>query len=437
MDSCAAPDAGRPAPSFWKDPSAWIREKNLSRSFWIFFTAAFFYDTGFCVYFFLFNLYLLDFHFNERAIGLINGALTLGLLAGTLPVGTLSRRIGLRPLLLLCFVAAPLLGVLRACWMWEPAQIGLAFVAGLAMCSWIVCFLPTVSSLTHEENRASAISLIFSVGVGASALGGAICGYLPQWLARAGLSMQTWEVKRLILIASSAVAAAGFFAVRRLRLPAHQDRQPRRPYTEWPQSFRLSPFLRRFLPCMALWSAMLASFTPFANVYLSRRLHMPLARIGLIFSVAQVIQLFSGLLVPVLVRRLGIMNAIVTTQAAAAIALALMAGAERMSLAIALYLAFSAAQWMSSPALCTLLMNETPEEERSSASAMTMFCNNLVSAGATAGAGILLARLGYAPVLLVVASGALGLAVLCRMLLLPSRVRPPAERPMSVDAVMD
>jgi len=56
--------------------------EKLSRSFWVFFAVAFFFDFGFSVYFFLFNLYLLDLHFNERAIGLVGGALTLGSVAG-------------------------------------------------------------------------------------------------------------------------------------------------------------------------------------------------------------------------------------------------------------------------------------------------------------------------------------------------------------------
>ena len=58
--------------SFLKAPlREWLLKQKLSRGFWIFFTVAFFFDFGFAVYFFLFNLYLLDFHFNERVIGLV------------------------------------------------------------------------------------------------------------------------------------------------------------------------------------------------------------------------------------------------------------------------------------------------------------------------------------------------------------------------------
>jgi MFS-type transporter involved in bile tolerance (Atg22 family) len=111
--------------SIRKIAAAWLLEKRFSRSFWVFFAVALFFDFGFSVYFFLFNLYLLDFHFNERTIGLVGGALALGSMAGTLPVGWLARKTGLRPLLAICMTAAPLLGVARATVMWEPAQIGL------------------------------------------------------------------------------------------------------------------------------------------------------------------------------------------------------------------------------------------------------------------------------------------------------------------------
>src|SRR6266702_6578844 len=119
---------------------------------------------------------------NERAIGLVGGAMTLGSAVATLPAGLLARRIGVRTPLIVCFIAAPVLGVLRALAMSEPLQIGLGFAAGLAMCLWGVCYLPALARLTTEDNRAFAFSLIFSASIGTSTLGGVVCGYLPQWL---------------------------------------------------------------------------------------------------------------------------------------------------------------------------------------------------------------------------------------------------------------
>jgi MFS family permease len=411
--------AGQNTAPFWRSPRGWLLEKKLSNGFWIFFTAAFFFDFGFAVYFFLFNLYLLDLHFNERVMGLVGGALTLGSVIGTLPVGVLAKKLGLRPLLTFCFIAAPLMGIMRALVIWEAAQIALAFLAGLAMCVWGVCFLPAIARLTTEENRASAFGLIFSVSIGTSALGGLMCGYLPQWLQMAGIAMQAAQVKRLILIASCAIAVIGLIPVLRLRFPLQLD-QPQIQNQNWRQTWRLHPFLLRFLPAMALWTAVLASFTPFANVYLSRDLNLPLSRIGLIFSVAQIIQFCMGLLTPVVFRRLGLVNGIVATQVATAVAMGCLAGTHNRGLAVVLYLTFSATQWMSSPGLYNLLMSRVPDSDRSTASAMTMFCNALLQSGATAAAGILFTQFGYPRVLIGIMALALTTAVLFKMLVAPA-----------------
>jgi len=440
MQPTREPLAVRP-PQFWRSPRAWLREHQLSRGYWIFFTAAFFFDAGFAVYFFLFNLYLLDFRFDEKVIGFINGAFTLGMMSGTVPVGLLGRRIGMRPLLLVCFVAAPVVGLLRSVWIWQPAQIALAFIAGIAMCLWTVSFLPVVAALTSEKNRTAGMSMIFSVGVGTSALGGAICGYLPDWLHLAGFSLSPAAVKRLILVGSCIVAAAGISAILRLHLatPAKSGDVVRRATAQshWLALFRLRPFLRRFLLCMGLWSALIAAFAPFANVYLSRDLHVSLASIGLIFSLAQGVQVLAGILLPILIRRAGMLNGILATELVTAALLLLMAGARHRGLAIAFYLAFSAAQWMSSPALYNLLMNETPEEERSTAAGFTMFINNLAASVATTFAGILYVRFGYTAVLAGVSAFAVAAAVSTRILLSRPNAAPPLAQTHLADAASD
>jgi MFS family permease len=416
---------------FWKNPSSWLQEQNLSRGYWVFFTVAFFFDAGFSIYYFLFNLYLLDLHFNERAMGLLGGAAILGSLIGTLPAGMLARKFGLRPLLIICLATAPLLSALRAEWMWEFAQISLAFLGGLAMCIWGVCYLPAVARLTTEKNRTAAFSLIFSVSVGTSILGGIFCGYLPRWLRMAGFAMNPAEVKRLILLFSCAMAMLGLFPLLRLRLPSLPAEEAQTANNlsvgSWLSKWKLPPFLRRFLLSMALWSAVLAVFTPFANVYLSRDLHIPMARIGLIFSMVQVLQLCMGLLTPMVFRALGLVNGIVATQIVTAFALAALAEAHNGRLAVILYLALSAAQWMSSPGLYNLVMNETPDRERSTASAMTMFCNTLAGAAATTGGGILLTRFGYPSVLLGLSAVALAAAILFRLLIKPRQQIQPAQ----------
>lgn len=423
QDVAATDAAGAAA---WTNPAAWLHEKKLSRGFWIFFAVAFFFDFGFAVYFFLFNLFLVDLHFNERAIGLVGGALTLGSVAGTLPAGWIARRTGLRPLLFCLFTLAPLFGVLRTLFTQEFAQIGLAFLAGVAVSIWGVCFLPAIAGLTTEKNRSSAFSLIFSVSIGTSALGGLVCGYLPDWLRMAGHAMQGVEIKRWILIVSCGIVALGLLPLTAFRMPLAPPEPQDREDVKRPR-WKIQPFLIRFLPAMALWAAILASFTPFANVYLARDLNISLSKIGVIFSVAQIVQLCVVLLSPLVFRRLGLVPGIVATQIATAVALACLAASHDVRLAVVLYLSFSALQWMSSPGLYNLLMSRTPERDRSAAAAMTLFCNALLGAGATALAGMLFTQFGYPRVLVGIAVFALLVALLFGTLVAPADRRAPAQ----------
>jgi MFS family permease len=320
-----------------------------------------------------------------------------------LPVGALARRIALRPLLAIIFVASAATNALRTVWIWEPAQIGLAFLTGLAMRGWGVCYLPAVARLTNERNRTSRFSLIFSVSIGTALLGGVVCGNLRQWLGMAGIAMQAAEVKRMILLVSCAIVLLGLIPVLRLRVQSPIGEEAKTKIDpergKRLQAWKLRPFLLRFLPSMALWSAVLAAFTPFGNIYLARDLHISMAKIGLIFSAVQVVQFCMGLATPVVFRALGLAKGIAVIQIAAA-------------------------QWMSLPGLYKLLMNETPDGDRSTASALMMFFNALAGSVATAAAGVLFTRFGYPRVLLGLAIVALAVTLLLRFLIAPREASP-------------
>ena len=371
----------------------------FSRAFWAFFTAALFFDAGFVLFFFLFNLYLVDLHYSERAIGTVNAAFTFGSLIGTLPGGELTRRFGMRPLLLVCFTMAPLLGVERTLCAGFATETFLAFLMGVAMSGWAVCFLPAVARLTTSSVRSSAFSLIFAVSVGTSAIGGLLCSRLPLWMAAAGLHLSNVSSKRLLLLASCMTAALGLIPLQRLQFPpAATPEETPRAASRWSsqrEAWRLDAFLVRFLPCMALWSGVLAVITVFANVYLTREFNMPLGRLAMIFSGAQIIQLGASLLMPLLVRSLTRRNAMTLVQTVAAFALCALGLTHALHAAVVLYLLLSTAQWMSSPILYDMLMHNTLDHRRSSVAAMTMFGNGLAGAAATGITGVLLSRFGY------------------------------------------
>ena len=83
--------------------------------FWIYFAAAIFFNLGFSIFYFLFNLYLVGTGLNESSLGVIGSAMAVGSLCGTIPAGMMAERKGLRCTLtcgigLACAVCATAVG---------------------------------------------------------------------------------------------------------------------------------------------------------------------------------------------------------------------------------------------------------------------------------------------------------------------------------------
>jgi MFS family permease len=373
----------------------------LSRDFWTFFTVALCYDFGVAMFLFLYNLYLLDIGFNERQVGFIGGAMTLGIVVGTMPMGMLVQRVGLRRVLVCGFVATAAVSALRTMVVGEQALIGLAFAGGLCLCFWAVSFSPVAAALTTEQNRTFAFSLLFSVGIATGGLGGLAGGWLPgRLIAMHGVAGPA-AAKRIALLTCCVVVALGAWPASRLRLQDDRERGNR--------VWTFDPFLRRFLPAIALWSLAAGAFVPFAAVYLARQVRVPLAQIGVIFSASQLAQVAAILLAPVVFKRCGLVAGIAYTQVATAIALVGLARAHGLGMVVVLYLSFTAFHWMGGPGIYSLLMNRVAEDARSSASAATSLVTNVCQAIATAVVGAAYVAFGY-PVVLTAIAGVAAVA---------------------------
>jgi MFS family permease len=389
--------------------AAWIGGKGLSRDFWLFFVAALFFDFGISMFLFLYNLFLLDIGFAERQLGLIVGAMTIGGVVGTLPMGWLTQRVGLRRVLLGGFIVTPLFAATRTMVFGERSLILLAFLGGISICSWAVCFAPAAARLTTEENRTFAFSLLFSVGIATGGLGGLVGGYLPGWLQVIQPSLHAVDAKRLVLLLCCVTVMIGAWPMSRLKLHLEREGQNK--------SWRFPPFLVRYLPAAALWNLASGAFVPFATAYLSRYMHVPLTHIGLIVSASQMAQVVAILLAPAVFRRCGLVIGIMYTQMATAIALAGLAKTHNLPLVVGLFLSFTAFHWMGGPGIYTLLMNRVAEADRSSASAANNLVTSLCQALASALGGAAYADFGYPLVLAAIAGIALLAALLFWVLL--------------------
>ncbi len=384
----------------------WWLAKAPRGKFWIFFSASIFFCFGFSIFFFLFNVYLLDFGLTERSLGLIGSFMAAGGIVGTIPIGILAARFGLRWTLAGGLLFTIFFSVLRTCILWQPAQLALAALTGLTLCSWAVCLSPAVAGLTTEHQRPFAFSLMFASGIGVAGFGNLVGGRLPGWLIELPIhpSLSSPYANRAALLIACILAAFALLPISRLPLRIAA------PHAGFP---RLSnPFLRRFLSAMAVWSLVTGSFAPFANVYFVHHLGLSLQSTGSVFSLSQLVQFVAVLSAPLLFRRTGLPLGIMVTQIATAVALACLAGVHTATQAAWIYWAYMAVQCMNEPGMYSLLMDSIPVQEHSGASASTFFVSSLSQVIASTVTGAALVRFGYSAVLAVIA----GLAVVAAML---------------------
>jgi MFS family permease len=383
--------------------------------FWLFFTASIFFNIGFSIFYFLFNIYLLGFGWTERSLGLIGSLMAVGSILGTIPAGRLAERFGLRWTLTLGVALAVVFSILRVCIAWQPAQLSLALLSGVVMCFWAVCLSPAVAALTTEQQRPFAFSLMFASGISIAGAGGLIAGLLPGWLIRAdwlqGLrahQLSVQQANQLTLLIGCAIAGLALIALSRMVLakPIPQLQQPR----------RSNPFLWRFLPAMAVWGLVTGAFPPFANVYFVHHLGLSLERTGFVFSISQLAQFVAILGAPVLFRRTGLTAGVMLTQFATAATLVWLAAAHSAQLASYVYWAYMAVQCMNEPGIFSMLMKHTPEHQRSRASAATFFVSSASQAAASLAMGAAIVRFGYPMSIAAIAALAVLAAVLFRRL---------------------
>ena len=385
--SRAAYHAGVLVPVLWHGVKWWWSGKGIGKGFLTFWGAASLYDFGMFVFFLLYNLYLLDRGFQESFLGLVTAALSAGSIAGTLPSGAIAQKVGLRRAMIGCFLAVSVISGLRALAESRELLLALAFLGGFASSMWAVAISPAVAQLTKDENRPFGFSLLFSSGVAMGVVGGLAGGRLPGLMARVNAA----HAKQWSLLFGCAIVALAAWPASKLKLEAGPKREAR--------VFPRNPFLWRFLPAIAIWSVATGAFNPFFNAYFAKGLHMPVERIGAVFSFAQLVQAGAMLVAPLAFRRWGLSAGIAGMQLAAASGLAALAAGPSAAFAGVIYATGTAFQWMSEPGMYSLLMGSVKPTERNGASALNFLIIFSMQAIAAAIAGQAITKFGYSAVL--------------------------------------
>jgi MFS family permease len=381
----------------------------LGPEYWRLLASEAFFDFGMFVFFFLYNLYLLQLGFRENFLGLMSGLMTAGNVAGSVSSVFAIRRFGMRRTLMASFAITSGLCAMRAIITSGPVLLVLATLTGLAMSVWPVALAPAVAAVTTEKSRPRGFSFICSSGISIGIFGSLAAGRLPGWIARSHSAPSSIASYRVALLIGCAIVLLSLWPLARVNIS-------RAVVTGKGKLHRPSPIVLRFLIAMAVWNLATGAFNPFTNVFFAR-MHMPVEHISYVFSSAQLAQVAAILCAPFFFRKFGTARAICGMELATAfgmLALAMAAGPMWGAVAYTGYMTF---QYMSEPGMFTFLMDRAAPGERDSASALNFLVMFGGQAIAAAVAGGMLARFGYPPVLGVASAMCVAAALLFRILL--------------------
>lgn len=413
-----------PLPFFlWRGLRYVLSATGLSAQFWTFLAASFCLDLGMTIFFFLYNLYLLDCGFKEQFLGAMASALSIGSIACTIPAAIVIERLGLRKSLLLCFVLVPSVSAARVFFSAKAVLLAFAFLSGFVTTVWAVALSPAITRLTNEKSRPLGFSIVISFGIGMGIVANLAASRIPVWFVHLRPLTSLLQAKQFTLLFGCAIVALGLLPVSRLVFPSIPAAASKNIYPR-------NRFLLRFLPAVAVWTMVTGSLSPLANVYFSQYLRMPLQRIGEVFSVASLFQVLAVLFAPFLFRKFGLVPAIAGTQFATAVLLACLAWTSAATYAPFIYISYSGLLWMSEPALFSLLMTHVRPSEQAGASALNFLVISVTQAIAVGVAGASFTRFGYPAVLCSMAGVAFVAALFSRFLLGQSVL--PASEPCTV-----
>ncbi|HLY18530.1 MAG TPA: hypothetical protein VKR61_14965, partial [Bryobacteraceae bacterium] len=176
-----------------------------------------------------------------------------------------------------------------------------------------------------------------------------------------------------------------------------------------------SRFVVRFLIVWAVWNLATGAFNPFFTTFFAR-LKTPVERIGLIMSGSQLAQVVALTLAPFVLKKMGLVSGTAAMLMATALAMGGLAAVPAGWAITALFMTYTACQWMTDPGINTLLMDRVREQERTGAAALMMLVSFGAQFVASFAGGAAIASFGYSTLLACAAGLAAVAAIMFRSL---------------------
>jgi len=337
----------------------------------------------------LLNLYILSLGFGEDFAGTVMSVKLFVTGIISIPAGFLTSRWGPGRTLMAASAALGA-GIIAIAWTSQPGLLlAGAVLIGSAMAIKAVSVPVFLVLNSSPRVRQNVFSLNFSLMMFANMAGSVSSGYLSElWPgSREGLS------GTLLAFGLVALASAVFLAfIPRGKGSATASRSQ--------EQLGLNSILRDKKLSRLVASHLLIGFgagliVPLFNVFMSNKLGASTSQIGIIMSVGQIATALGGLLVPLVVRRLGQVATVVVLRLASIPFLLIIANAPNLQLLGAAYFLRTALMNMTNPVDSSFTM-EMAGEKRVAMSSLLSGMNTITRAISVLASGWIMARFSYA-----------------------------------------
>lgn len=346
----------------------------------------------------LFNLYLQRLGMGPEAIGLLLGVGPFTGAIGSIPAAMIGARMGNRQAMNLGIIIIIIAFVLLLSAGFLPAALQVGWITiwwmvfSLANALSNINGAPWIMAVAAPEERASAFTaqmVLLSIGGFAGSL---IAGILPGIIAKlAGMDSDSATAYWITLWLTPITFTGGYYL-----LHITKPRPPVRAPVTTHYAAGIPYLTLIFVGILIFLQVSGESLVrPFYNLYLDSNVGMPLARIGVVFGIAQMLPIVFSLLTPSILTRWGATRAMIAISFANALCFLAMASILAWLAASASYIVFMSIAPIANVVRTVYSQESVDVQWRTAVSTATNIGIVLSQAFFTALGGFLIAGYGY------------------------------------------
>jgi MFS family permease len=349
--------------------------------------------TGHGIFQVLFNLYLVEAHYQEAFIGRAIAMHGIGMACSALPAGWLADRWGRRRTLILGAILDGL-GMATRCNVHAPFGIlAASFVSGSGQAFLAIAAAPFLTEHSGPRERTHLFSAFFANSLIAGVIGSLFGGWLPRALGALPNAMRpdTLHAYRWTLSLAAVFALAASIPLLRLaslrEAPVHGTREA----SERAPSRLMIPIALNAL-LIGLGAGLVI---PFMNLYFATRFRCSSAQIGVFFSLAQVCTAFAALLGPAIAKRFGKLRTATSSELLSLPFLVTLGAERRLPVAVVSFWCRASLMQAATPLVQSFVMEALPPAQRARATSFINLVWNVGWAMSATFAGVVIQHFGY------------------------------------------